>query len=196
MCLPAAIAKVAGVELTGAALAMANMQFAMSALTIGAQYMGQKEQAEATYQWQEEQAKATQKVAADSARHQYMGLIMRGEQARAAAAQDIQGALGQTVEASARARVASAAGGVTGTSVDEASSNFAMQYEDFASNRMTNLSWEEDQIAMSMEGVRAQQEGRNQASIGDPIAMPSPFGALAQMGSSAFDAAGFWGTQV
>jgi len=60
---------------------------------------------------------------------------------------------------------------------------------------MTNLSWEEDQILASMAGVEAQQAGRFEASIGNPIAQPNVFGALTQMGASAFDAAGFWGTQ-
>jgi len=181
-------------EAGSAAVMMANMQFAMSALTIGAQYMGQQAQQEAIFEHQEKQSAMQRQVAADAARHQYEGMLARGSQAKASAAMDIQNAMGQYLQTSGAARAAAAGGGVMGTSVDEVTRDFASQYEEYAASRAMNLSWEENQIASQMEGIAAQQEGRNQASIGDPIAMPSPLVALSQMGSSAFDAAAFWGT--
>ena len=196
MCLPQAIATAAGMKLSGAALAMANAQFAMSALTIGAQFLGQQKQADALYEHQERQGQRQRQIAADAARHQYMGLLKRQSQAKEAAAQDVQSALSKTMQANAAGRVAAAAGGVSGASVDDGISEFGRQFEQYTANRMTNLSWEEDQILSSMAGVEAQQAGRVEASIGNPIAQPNIFGALTQMGASAFDAAGFWGTQV
>lgn len=196
MCLPAAVAGAAGLKLSGAALAMANMQFAMSALAIGAQYIGQQKQADAMEEYQQLKTERTQAAAADAARVQYQGLLERQSQVRQQAALDVQDAMTQTAEAQASARVAAAAGGITGVSVDEGINQFSREYEDWASRRMTNLSWEEDQIAASMLGVQAQQEGRVNQSMGSPIMQPSPFAALSQLTSSAFDAAGFWGTQI
>lgn len=175
------------------AMAMANIQFAMSALSIGMSYVAQEQQAKAIYEHQKEQAKATQTAAADAARHQYMGLLERGSQAQEAAAQDVQKALGQTIEASASARVAAAAGGVTGGVVDETVSQWGQEFTEWAANRMKNLSWEEAQIEASMRGVQAQQEGRMQQAVGDPVMMPSPAVALSQIGAAGFDAAKFWG---
>lgn len=193
MCLPAAAAAAAGTTLTGPALAMANMQFAMSALTIGAQYIGQQKQAEAMAEYQKLKMERTQAAAADAARTQYQGLLERQSQVRQQAALDVQDALTQNMEAQASARVAAAAGGVSGGSVDEGIGQFSREYEDWASRRMTNLQWEEDQIYLSMESVRAQQEARGNAAMGQPIQQPSALAALGQLGASAFDAAGFWG---
>ena len=177
-------------------IGMMNAQFAMSALTIGAQYIGQQKQADALYEHQERQGERQRQIAADAARHQYMGLLKRQSQAKEAAAQDVQSALSKTMQANAAARVAAAAGGVSGASVDEGISEFGRQFEQYTANRMTNLSWEEDQILSSMAGVEAQQAGRFEASIGNPIAQPGVLGALGQLGAAAFDAAGFWGTQT
>lgn len=194
MCLPAALAAAAGTTLTGPALAMANMQFAMSALTIGAQYMGQKQQADSLAKHQKEKLERTQVAAADAARLDYQNLLERQNQVRQSAALDVQDALSQTIEAQSSARVAAAAGGVTGGSVDEGVTQFGREYEDWASRRMTNLSWEEDQILANMQSVRSRQEARVNAAVGNPIAQPSLAGALGQMGASAFDATRFWGT--
>lgn len=190
MCLPAAAA---GFGLTAGQ--MFGIQTALSALTIGTQFIGQQQQAKAIYEHQERQGALQRQIAADAARDQYMGMLKRQSQVREAAAQDVQDALGKTVRASASARVAAAAGGVTGGVVEEASENLGRQFEDWAAKRMTNLSWEEDQIMASMKGIEAQQKGRVAASIGDPVSMPSPLLSLAQFGASMFDAASFWGTQ-
>lgn len=175
---------------------MGMAQFAMSALTISAQHAAQRAQQRAIYEHQEKQSKMQRQIAADAARHQYEGMLARGSQAKAAAAVDIQSAMGQYLQASGAARAAAAGGGVMGTSVDEVTRSFAGQYEEYAASRAMNLTWEEDQIASRMEGINAQQQGRIAASIGDPIAMPSPFGAMAQIGASWFDAARFWGTTL
>jgi hypothetical protein len=189
--LPAAIKS----TLAPGVITLMNTQFALSALSIGAGFIGQQKQADAMYEHQTKQGELQRQIAADAARHQYMGLLKRQSQAKEAAAQDVQSALGKTMSANAAARVAAAAGGVSGTSVNEGVSQFGRQFEEYTANRMTNLSWEEDQILASMEGVNAQQAGRNAASIGDPIAMPNALGALGALGGAAFDAAGFWGTQ-
>lgn len=194
MCWPSLVASAAGVTLSGPALAMANMQFALSALTIGAQYMGQQAQAEAMQEYQELKQERTNAAAADAARMEYQGLLQREDQVRQSAAQDIQDAMVQTAQTEASARVAAAAGGVSGTSVSEGVGSFSREYENWVSRRMTNLNWEEDQIMASMQAVKAKQEGRQNAAMGQPIEQPSLLGAFGQMTSSAFDAAGFWGT--
>ena len=196
MCASLLLTEATKAALSSGAIAMMNAQFAMSALSIGAQFIGQQKQADALYEHQERQGERQRQIAADAARHQYMGLLKRQSQAKEAAAQDVQSALSKTMQANAAARVAAAAGGVTGASVDEGISEFGRQFEQYTANRMTNLSWEEDQILSSMAGVEAQQAGRVEASIGNPIAQPNVIGALSQMGAAAFDAAGFWGTQV
>lgn len=182
--------------MSSGAIAMMNAQFAMSALTIGAQYIGQQRQADAMEEYQDLKMERTQAAAADAARFQYQGLLERQNQVREQAALDVQDALTRTAEAQASARVAAAAGGVAGGSVDEGIGQFSREYEDWASRRMTNLQWEEDQIYASMQSVKAQQEGRVNQAMGQPIQDPSLLGALGQMGAAAFDAAGFWGTQV
>jgi hypothetical protein len=173
---------------------MANMQFAMSALTIGAQYMGQRTQADAMERFQQDKMERTKVAAADAARIEYQGMLDRQDQVRQSAAMDVQDAMTQAAEATGSARVAAAAGGVAGGSVDEGISQFGREYEDWASRRMTNLAWEEDQIFSSMQSIRSKQEARVNSAMGDPIQDPSLIGALGQMGASAFDAAGFWGT--
>ena len=141
MCLPTAVAAAAGMKLAGSAAVMANMQFAMSALTIGAQYIGQQRQADAMEEYQDLKMERTQAAAADAARFQYQGLLERQSQVREQAALDVQDALTRTAEAQASARVAAAAGGVAGGSVDEGIGQFSREYEDWASRRMTNLQW-------------------------------------------------------
>ena len=192
MCLPAAVAAGAGVQLTGAAATMANLQFAMSALAIGAQYVGQQKQADAQAKFQAERLVQTQAIAADAARTQYEGLLKRQSQPREAAAQDVQGALQRTLQATAASRVAAAAGGVSGGVATESAGAWATEYEDWVSKRQTSQRWEEDQIRMSMEGVRAQQINRINGAIGGPIAGPSLGAALGQLGSAAFNSAAFW----
>ena len=196
MCLPTAVAAAAGMKLAGSAAVMANMQFAMSALTIGAQYIGQQRQADAMEEYQDLKMERTQAAAADAARFQYQGLLERQSQVREQAALDVQDALTRTAEAQASARVAAAAGGVAGGSVDEGIGQFSREYEDWASRRMTNLQWEEDQIYASMQSVKAQQESRVNQAMGQPIQDPSFLGALGQLGAAGMNAAGFWGTQV
>ena len=180
-----------------AAVTMANMQFAMSALAITTQYIGQERAASAQHAWKETQAQAEQQVAADSARHEYMGWQMRASQAKEAAAQEVQGALKTTIETTSRARVSAVAGGLidpeSGGVLGETTQKWGSDFGDWAATRWTNLSWAETQIESSMRGVQAQQEGRIQQSIGDPTAMPSPLVAFGEMGASAFDAAAFWG---
>ncbi len=171
---------------------MANLSFAMSALTIGAQFIGQQQQASAQAKFQSERLQQTQAIAADAARTQYEGLLKRQSQARESAAQDVQGALQRTLKATAASRVAAAAGGVMGGVATESAGEWATQYEDWVAQRQTNRQWEEDQIRMSMEGVRAQQINRINGAIGGPVAGPSAMAALGQLGASAFDSAAFW----
>ena len=160
-----------------------------SALQAGAQYMGEKAQAEATYKYQLEKRYATEATAADAARHQYQGLAARTEQVRAAATQDVNNQLGAYLQAQSRLKVAAAAGGVSGGSVEEAGQSFARKYIDSRVSRLMNLTWEENQIFANIRGVEAQQRGRHEGAGFGPVAMPSPLGAAAEAVSGFFRAA-------
>lgn len=170
------------------------------ALMAGAQYIGEKRQAEATYDYQLEKQELTIATAADAARHQYQGIADRTMQARAAAAQDVQNAMSEYRRASASSRVAAAAGGVMGASVDESAQDFASRFENYHSARMKNLSWEEAQLLASARGIESQHRGRVEGTMFAPVAMPSAMGLVASIGQGVMDAYklfptdDFWGS--
>jgi hypothetical protein len=163
-------------------------QIGFQALAIGAQYIGASMQADAQAKFQNERLEQTEAAAAVAARDQYMGMLRRQSQVREAAAQETQTNLQRSMQAAASSRVAAAAGGVSGVSAEETTREIGRQYSDWAASRATNLTWQEQQIRASMDGIRAQQIGRVQGAIGSPIAGPSPFATLMQMGAAGFDA--------
>ena len=90
--------------------------------------------------------------------------------------------------ASAQSRASAAAGGVSGTSVEEASYEFAQRRADFLATRMQNLSWEEEQLLATSRGIEAQHRGRVEGAKFAPVAMPSALGMIAGIGSGIMDA--------
>jgi len=168
--------------------------FILSLASTAAQLYGQKQAADASYRFQEQQAAKQRQIANDAARTQYMGLIQRQSQAREAAAQDVQDTMAKTMKANAAARVAAAAGGVTGLSVSEGADQFGRQFSDYTARRMGNLNWEEAQILSSMKGVESQQAGRVAASVGDPIAQPNYLAGILDVAAGYYDAQAFYGT--
>ena len=182
-----------GVGATTAMATMANAQLAMSALSIGAGAVGQARQQSALYEHQEAQAASQQQLATDAARNQYTGMQARLGQTRAAASLDMQNAQKDYVRTASTAIVQAAAKGTVGASVEEAQHSYAVKNEEFQATRMTQLSWEEDQIMSSLEAVRSQQAQRYEQAVGDPLAMPSPIEVIGKLGAAGFDAARFWG---
>ena len=172
---------------------MANAQFLMSALSIGGGAIGQARQQSALYEHQEAQAARQQQLASDAARGQYAVIQARLLQTKAAASLDLQNAQKEYNRTASTAIVQAAAKGTVGATVEEAQHSYAVKNEEFQAARMTQLSWEEDQIMSSLEAVRAQQAQRYEQAVGDPLAMPSPIAVIAQMGAAGMDAARFWG---
>ena len=182
-----------GAGATTAMATMANAQFLMSALSIGGGAIGQARQQSALYEHQEPQAARQQQLASDAARGQYAGMQARLLQTKAAASLDLQNAQKEYNRTASTAIVQAAAKGTVGATVEEAQHSYAVKNEEFQAARMTQLSWEEDQIMSSLEAVRAQQAQRYEQAVGDPLAMPSPIAVIAQMGAAGMDAARFWG---
>ena len=182
-----------GAGATTAMATMANAQFLMSALSIGGGAIGQARQQSALYEHQEAQAARQQQLASDAARGQYAGMQARLLQTKAAASLDLQNAQKEYNRTASTAIVQAAAKGTVGATVEEAQHSYAVKNEEFQAARMTQLSWEEDQIMSSLEAVRAQQAQRYEQAVGDPLAMPSPIAVIAQMGAAGMDAARFWG---
>ena len=182
-----------GAGATTAMATMANAQFLMSALSIGGGAIGQARQQSALYEHQEAQAARQQQLASDAARGQYAGMQARLLQTKAAASLDLQNAQKEYNRTASTAIVQAAAKGTVGATVEEAQHSYAVKNEEFQAARMTQLSWEEDQIMPSLEAVRAQQAQRYEQAVGDPLAMPSPIAVIAQMGAAGMDAARFWG---
>ena len=182
-----------GAGATTAMATMANAQFLMSALSIGGGAIGQARQQSALYEHQEAQAARQQQLASDAARGQYAGMQARLLQTNAAASLDLQNAQKEYNRTASTAIVQAAAKGTVGATVEEAQHSYAVKNEEFQAARMTQLSWEEDQIMSSLEAVRAQQAQRYEQAVGDPLAMPSPIAVIAQMGAAGMDAARFWG---
>jgi hypothetical protein len=158
---------------------------AFTVLQAGAQYMGQSRQAKATHKYQVEKQRLTVASAADAARHQYQGLAARTEQVRAAATQDVNNQLKAYQRAQGSLRAAASAGGVMGDTVEEAGIDFAQQFVDARTSRLMNLSWEENQILASAQGIYAQQRGRTEGTTFAPVPVPSALGAVAQAGAGA-----------
>lgn len=163
-------------------------QIAFQSLAIASQFVGQSQQASAQARYQQERLEQTEAAAAVAARDQYMGMLRRQSQVREAAAQETQTNFQRSMQAAAASRVAAAAGGVSGISAEETTNAISRQYSDWAASRATNLTWQEQQIRASMDGIRAQQISRVQGAIGSPIAGPSPFAALMQIGAAGFEA--------
>ena len=182
-----------GAGATTAMATMANAQFLMSALSIGGGAIGQARQQSALYEHQEAQAARQQQLASDAARGQYAVIQARLLQTKAAASLDLQNAQKEYNRTASTAIVQAAAKGTVGATVEEAQHSYAVKNEEFQAARMTQLSWEEDQIMSSLEAVRAQQAQRYEQAVGDPLAMPSPIAVIAQMGAAGMDAARFWG---
>lgn len=160
------------------------VMIAFTVLQAGAQYYAQKKQAGATYDYQVSRQRLTIASAADASRQQYQGLIGRTAQVRAAATQDVNNQLKAYQRAQGSLRTAAAAGGVLGSSITEASMDFAHQFVEARTSRLMNLSWEEDQLLASAQGVYAQQRGRVEGTTFAPIPVPSPLVAFAQAGAS------------
>ena len=156
---------------------------AFTVLQAGAQHMGQEKAARATHKYKVEQQRLTVASAADAARHQYQGLLARSMQAKAAATQDVNNQLKAYQSAQGRARVSAAAGGLDGMSVDEVGMDFAQQFVAARTSRLMNLSWEEEQLMASAQGIYAQQRGRVEGTTFAPIARPSPLATFSQMGA-------------
>jgi len=182
-----------GVGATTTMATMANAQLAMSALSIGAGAIGQARQQSALYDYQEAQAARQQQLASDAAVSQYQGYQARIGQTRAAASLDLRNAQKEHNRTASTAIVKAAAKGTMGLSPDEAQHSYAVKAEEFAAARMTQLSWEEDQLVSSLELVRSQQAQRYEQAVGDPLAMPSPITVLSQIGAAGMDATRFWG---
>lgn len=155
-----------------------------SILQTFAQQQGQKKQGKAVFGYQVDKQRRTIASAADAARHQYQGVLDRTMQVRAAATQDVNNQLRAYQEGQGRARASTAAGGLLGATVEEAGLDFARQFVEARTSRLMNLTWEENQLLASAQGIYAQQRARTEATTFAPVAGPNRLAGVAQIGAS------------
>ena len=176
-----------------------GVMIGFQALMAVAQYQGEKAVAESTYDYKLDVQAKTVATAADAARHLYQGNADQTMQTTAAASQDIQNLSNEHMRAAARARSSAAAGGVLGVSIEDATRDFEHQYVTHHQSRLQNLSWDQAQLMANARGIEAQTRGRVEGTMFAPIAMPSPYAAIAAIGASVMDAYkmfpthGMWG---
>lgn len=172
------------------ATAIAGTQLALTA--IGSIYgvAQQQANARAQEQYQKAQYEATKEAATANAISQYNALLTRQQQESAAAAQAIDQSAMRAAQAASTARVTAGETGTGGASMDALLNEYRRQELGFAQTTIRNQTWQNAQIQLNMEGIRANQQAQIAAAVPKPVQQPDYLGAALRIGAGALDAYG------
>nr|WP_145994469.1 hypothetical protein [Mesorhizobium loti] len=135
---------------------MAVAQFALSAASTVAGFMGQQQQYEAQQQYYKNNREAANKAAVNT----YASNQNRALQERAAASQQLQQLNTDAMRGRATAEVAAGEAGVTGLSVDALVADYYGQQGRYERTLSNNYQMNADYLRGEMDATQAQAEGR------------------------------------
>lgn len=138
------------------AVGMAVAQFALSAASTVAGFMGQQQQYEAQQQYYKNNREAANKAAVNT----YASNQNRALQERAAASQQLQQLNTDAMRGRATAEVAAGEAGVTGLSVDALVADYYGQQGRYERTLDNNYQMNADYLRGEMDATQAQAEGR------------------------------------
>lgn len=172
------------------ATAIAGTQLALTAVSAIAGVATQRANAKAQEKYQNAQFKATKEAATANAITQYNALQVRQQQETAAAAQAIDQSSMRAAQAASTARVTAGETGTGGASMDALLNEYRRQELGFAQTTIRNQTWQNAQIQLNMEGIRANQQAQIAAAVPKPVEQPDYIGAALRIGAGALDAYG------
>jgi hypothetical protein len=172
------------------ATAIAGTQLALTAVSAAVGVATQQANAKAQAEYQNAQFKATKEAATANAITQYNALQVRQQQETAAAAQAIDQSSMRAAQAAGTARVTAGETGTGGASMDALLNEYRRQELGFAQTTIRNQTWQNAQIQLNMEGIRANQQAQIAAAVPKPVEQPDYIGAALRIGAGALDAYG------
>jgi hypothetical protein len=175
------------------AKAIAATTLAITTISAGVSVAQQQANAKAQAKYQNAQFKATKEAATANAITQYNALQTRQQQETAAAAQAIDMSSMRAAQAASTARVTAGETGTGGASIDALLNEYRRQELGFAQNTIRNQTWQNAQIQLNMEGIRANQQAQIAAATPRPVEQPDYIGAALRIGAGALDAMGTYG---
>mgnify|MGYP003572165962 CR=1 FL=1 len=133
--------------------------------------------------------RVNRKLAQKSAYRDYAATLNRFQEERLSSAVDADRNQKAYWNALAGARVAAAAQGQAGQTVNDVSEALAVQSEGYESVRRTNLSWTGEQLKRQLEAIKDNMQGSIWRGLPGPISRPSAWAlAVNILGSFAKDA--------
>ncbi|WP_287253217.1 hypothetical protein [Mesorhizobium sp.] len=135
---------------------MAVAQFALSAASTVAGFVGQSQQAEAQQQYYENNRQAANRAAVNT----YAANQNRALQERKAASREQQNLAAEAMRSRATAEVAAGEAGVTGLSVDALIADYYGQQGRYERTLDNNYQMQADYLRGEMDATQAQAEGR------------------------------------
>lgn len=172
------------------AAAIAGTQLALTAVSTVVGVATQSANAKAQEKYQNAQFKATKEAATANAITQYNALQVRQQQETAAAAQAIDQSSMRAAQAAGTARVTAGETGTGGASMDALLNEYRRQELGFAQTTIRNQTWQNAQIQLNMEGIRANQQAQIASAVPRPVEQPDYIGAALRIGAGALDAYG------
>lgn len=169
---------------------IAATQLALTVVAAGVGVAQQAANTRAQERYQNAQFKATKEAATANAITQYNALQVRQQQETAAAAQAIDQSSMRAAQAAGTARVTAGETGTGGASMSALLNEYRRQELGFAQTTIRNQTWQNAQIQLNMEGIRANQQAQIAAAVPKPVEQPDYIGAALRIGAGAMDAAG------
>lgn len=185
MCAPAALAGLPAMMQGMSTATMFAASLGVSALTAGAQYISQAQQATAQVEAQQANINATADAANASLVQQNTDLHARESQEQAATALRLNNA---RIDADKARAEASAGSESSGLSFSNLMADYESQYAAYADSEMIQLGFNLDQIQRTREGIAATAQSRINTIPRTPVQQPSLLTAAASIGGSALGA--------
>ena len=172
------------------AQAIAATTLALTVISTGVSVAQQQANANAQEKYQKQRFEATKEAAASNAIRQYNSLQMRQQQETAAAAQAIDQSSMRAAQAAGTARVTAGETGTGGASMSALLNEYRRQELGFAETTIRNQTWQNAQIQLNMEGIRANQQAQIASAAPKPVEQPDYIGAALRIGAGALNAYG------